>query len=130
MNETIFSSINACPNCKYTNPEKAKFCMQCGKPIESTEDKSHRILKIFDENGALLSETKFNSDLELGGKSGLKIPGQPKEEMIGKLTYEGKKFFLTPEIDSKVYVEATNSKQIEISIGQGFIINGNLFVIL
>ena len=58
MSDTIISSVILCPNpmCKYTNPLKSKFCMQCGSPLADAANDGKKVKIVVLENQKVLQE--------------------------------------------------------------------------
>ncbi|MBK6605708.1 MAG: hypothetical protein IPG24_09555 [Leptospiraceae bacterium] len=118
MSETIISSVILCPNpmCKYTNPLKSKFCMQCGSPLADAANDGKKVKIVVLENQKVLQEFSL-TDKSIVGKSGdISVKGADFSENICEFKMDGEKVFLNV-MSENVFVKANINKTLELVSG-------------
>ncbi|MBK8394121.1 MAG: zinc ribbon domain-containing protein [Leptospiraceae bacterium] len=75
MSDTVISSVFICPKCKYTNPQKSKFCMQCGTPLSNISNPSQTGKLILIENGSDTNEFSITEKTILGKGNDISVEG-------------------------------------------------------
>jgi hypothetical protein len=127
MSETVISSVFICPKCKYTNPSKSKFCMQCGNPLSSENTNTAKKPKIvLVENGKPKKDFLLSEKVKIGKGNDIDIKGSDFSENICEIKIEGEKIFLNVLVD-EVFIKANTNKPLELNSGSEIRIGDNLF---
>lgn len=127
MSETVISSVFICPKCKYTNPSKSKFCMQCGNPLSSENTNTSKKPKlILIENGKPKKEILISDNEKIGKGNDIDIKGSNFSENICEIKIDGEKIFLNILVD-EVFIKANANKPLELSSGSEIKIGDNTF---
>jgi|JI10StandDraft_1071094.scaffolds.fasta_scaffold00776_7 hypothetical protein len=127
MSETVISSVFICPKCKYTNPSKSKFCMQCGNPLSSENTNIAKKPKIvLVENGKPKKDFLLSEKVKIGKGNDIDIKGSDFSENICEIKIEGEKIFLNVLVD-EVFIKANTNKPLELNSGSEIRIGDNLF---
>lgn len=127
MSETVISSVFICPKCKYTNPSKSKFCMQCGNPLSSENTNTAKKPKIvLVENGKPKKDFLLSEKVKIGKGNDIDIKGSDFSESICEIKIEGEKIFLNVLVDG-VFIKANTNKPLELNSGSEIRIGDNLF---
>ena len=127
MSETVISSVFICPKCKYTNPSKSKFCMQCGNPLSSENTNTAKKPKIvLVENGKPKKDFLLSEKVKIGKGNDIDIKGSDFSESICEIKIEGEKILLNVLVDG-VFIKANTNKPLELNSGSEIRIGDNLF---
>ena len=126
MSETVISSVFICPKCKYTNPSKSKFCMQCGTPLagSSKESKTGKIILV--EKGVPKKEFPISEKLVVGKENDIAIEGADFAKNICEFNLVNDK--MTMKIFKEgVYLKVATDSTIELQNGSELIIGNRVF---
>lgn len=127
MSETVISSVFICPKCKYTNPSKSKFCMQCGNPLSSENTNTPKKPKIvLVENGKPKKDFLLSDKVKIGKGNDIDIKGSNFSENICEIKIEGEKIFLNVSEDG-VFIKANTNIPLELNSGSEIRIGDNIF---
>ena len=126
MSDTIISSVFLCPKCKYTNPIKSKFCMQCGSSLSEVEKNAKKARIVVLENESVLQEFSLTDKSIIGKTGDISIEGADFSENICEFTMDGGKVFLNITSEN-VFVRANINKALELPSGSEIKIGDKTF---
>ncbi len=127
MSDTVISSVFICPKCKYTNPSKSKFCMQCGSPLLSDAAKNVKKARISAlENGKVQQEFAVTEKSRLGKGADISVKGADFSENICEFKFDGEKILLHVLSDG-VFIKANINNTLELVSGTELKIGDKVF---
>lgn len=126
MSETVISSVFICPKCKYTNPSKSKFCMQCGTPLSGTskEIKTGKIILV--EKGVPKKEFSISEKLVIGKENDISIEGADFAKNICEFNLSNDTMSIKILKDG-VYLKVATDSTIELQNGSELIVGNKIF---
>lgn len=129
MGNTVISSVKVCQSCKYTNPEKSKFCMQCGSPLTQSGEASKKVKLIQVDSGKEIAVIEFDSVINIGKTTGdVKIKSLNGTGAACELALKGDMVTITSAgNENKLFIEAEPGKSIDLSSGKEFILGNTRF---
>jgi hypothetical protein len=126
MSDTVISTVFICPKCKYTNPSKSKFCMQCGSPLADTIKQTKKAKLSLLQNGKVEKEFAVEGKASLGKGGDISVSGADYAPNICEIEFDGEKIFIKAN-QAGVFVEANTDITVELLTGSSFKIGDILF---
>lgn len=126
MSDTVISTVFICPKCKYTNPSKSKFCMQCGSPLADTIRQTKKAKLSVLQSGKVFQEYIIEDEAIVGKGGDIAVGGADYAANICDIQFDGEKFLLKVG-QPGVFTEANMDKTLEISSGSSFRIGDKEF---
>lgn len=126
MSDTVISTVFICPKCKYTNPSKSKFCMQCGSPLADTIKQTKKVKLSLLQNGKVEKDFAIEGKASIGKGGDISVSGADYASNICDIEFDGEKFLLKAN-QSGVFVEANINITLELPAGSSFKIGDKVF---
>jgi RNA polymerase subunit RPABC4/transcription elongation factor Spt4 len=116
MSDTVISSVFICPKCKYTNPNKSRFCMQCGTSLADTSKESQLAKLIQKEKGKVVKEFPITEKTTLGKGGDISIEGADFSKNICEFKLEKDKLILKVLADG-VFLKVNPDQTLDLEKG-------------
>lgn len=126
MSETVISSVFICPKCKYTNPSKSKFCMQCGNPLSDAAKQTKKPKLLLLNNSNVESEFVIDAKSVLGKGGDISVKGADFAGNICEFKVEGDRLILQAFTED-VFLQANKNKPLELAHGTILKIGDKIF---
>ncbi len=126
MSETIISSVIICPKCKYTNPGKSKFCMQCGSPLADVVKNEKMAKLVLLDKGKSSQEFIINKKTILGKSGDIDVSGADFSKSICEFSLVGDKLSIKILQDG-VFLKVNSGNTLELETGSELKIGDRIF---
>lgn len=126
MSDTIISSVIICPKCKYTNPSKSKFCMQCGSPLEDSVKTAKSMKLVLVGSKKEMQEFPIEKKTSLGKGADISLKGADFSNNICEISPHGDMLSLKV-LEDGVFIKVKIGENLELAPGSELRIGDKLF---